>query len=131
MRTERRREPRYPFIAMAEIVDEKEHARTSSRITYLSLHGCYVEMMNPFPQGTNVMIEICTETESLETHATVAFFESQQGMGHARVFRECLEQVAGTSQGKESQLIPTALFPRVRRSPGSNSGSIIFSDETC
>jgi hypothetical protein len=92
MRTERRREPRYPFIAMAEIVDEKEHARTSSRITYLSLHGCYVEMMNPFPQGTNVMIEICTETESLETHATVAFFESQQGMG--LTFREMPEYSA-------------------------------------
>src|SRR5271170_795173 len=81
MRTERRRETRYPFIAMAEIVDEKENARTSSRISDLSLHGCSVEMTNPFPQGTNVMIEIYTETESLETHATVAFIESREGMG--------------------------------------------------
>jgi hypothetical protein len=40
MSTERRRAPRYPFIAMAEIVDEKENARTSSRINDLSLHGC-------------------------------------------------------------------------------------------
>ena len=81
MKAERRREPRYPFIAMAEIMDEKENARTSSRISDLSQHGCYVEMMNPFPQGTNVMIEIYTETESLETHATVAFIESREGMG--------------------------------------------------
>jgi hypothetical protein len=81
MRTERRREPRYPFIAMAEIVDEKENARTSSRVSDLSLHGCYVEMMNPFPEGTNVMIEIYTETESLETPATVAYFKPRQGMG--------------------------------------------------
>ncbi|HME12609.1 MAG TPA: PilZ domain-containing protein [Candidatus Acidoferrum sp.] len=81
MRAERRRETRYPFIAMAEIVDEKEHARTSSRISDLSLHGCYVEMLNPFPAGTNVMIEIYTETESVETQATVAFFEAKQGMG--------------------------------------------------
>ncbi len=81
MRAERRRAPRYPFIAMAEIVDEKENARTSSRVSDLSLHGCYVEMMNPFPQGTNVLIEIYTETESLEAHATVAYFEPKQGMG--------------------------------------------------
>jgi hypothetical protein len=81
MRAERRRAPRYPFIAMAEIVDEKENARTSSRVSDLSLHGCYVEMMNPFPQGTNVLIEIYTDTEFLEAHATVAFLEPQQGMG--------------------------------------------------
>jgi hypothetical protein len=81
MRAERRRAPRYPFIAMAEIVDEKENARTSSRVSDLSLHGCYVEMMNPFPQGTNVLIEIYTDTEFLEAHATVAFLEPKQGMG--------------------------------------------------
>jgi hypothetical protein len=62
MKTERRRSPRYPFNAMAEIVDERENARTSSRLSDLSLHGCYVELANPFPEGTNVMLEICTET---------------------------------------------------------------------
>jgi hypothetical protein len=81
MRPERRRAPRYPFVAMAEIVDENENARTSSRVSDLSPHGCYVEMMNPFPQGTDVTIEICTETESVETRATVAHFEPKRGMG--------------------------------------------------
>jgi hypothetical protein len=81
MRTERRQAPRYPFSALAEIVDEEENARTSSRVSDLSLHGCYVEMKDPFPAGTNVMIEISTDTESLETHATVAHFEPKQGMG--------------------------------------------------
>jgi hypothetical protein len=81
MRTERRHVPRYPFSALAEIVDEKENARMSSRVSDLSLHGCYVEMKNPFPQGTNVMIEISTETESLETHAIVAHIEPKRGMG--------------------------------------------------
>lgn len=104
MKAERRRETRYPFIAMAEIFDEQENARTSSRISDLSEHGCYVETMNPFQQGTNVMIEIYTETESLETHATVAFFESQQGMGltftdmpesYANVLNGWLKQAKG------------------------------------
>ena len=81
MQTERRRAPRYPFIAMAEITDELENARTSSQVSDLSKHGCFVEMVNPFPQGTNVLIEIFTETESMEAHATVARFEPRHGMG--------------------------------------------------
>ena len=104
MRTERRREPRYPFMAMAEVVDERENARTSSRISDLSKHGCYVEMMNPFPQGTTVLIEIYTEEEFLEAHGTVAFFEPKQGMGltfdemppyFAGILEKWLEQANG------------------------------------
>jgi len=77
---------------MAEIFDERENARTSSRISDLSLHGCYVETTNPFPQGTSVTIEIYTESESLETNATVAFFEAHEGMG--LMFREMPEHFA-------------------------------------
>jgi hypothetical protein len=86
VQTERRREPRYPFIAQAEIIDENEHARTSSRISDLSQHGCYVELNNPFPAGTNVTIEIYTDTDFFESNATVAFLEAKQGMGLS--FRE-------------------------------------------
>jgi PilZ domain-containing protein len=96
MRAERRRETRYPFIAMAEIVDEAENARTSTKISDLSMHGCYVEMANPFPQGTNVMIEIYTDSESVETAATVAFLEAKQGMG--LMFREMPEYYTSTLQ---------------------------------
>ncbi|HXR33077.1 MAG TPA: hypothetical protein VN830_05195 [Verrucomicrobiae bacterium] len=61
-------------------------------------------MMNPFPQGTNVLMEIHTETESLETHATVVYLEPKQGMGvtftempacFASVLNKCLEQASG------------------------------------
>ncbi|HXM94829.1 MAG TPA: PilZ domain-containing protein [Candidatus Dormibacteraeota bacterium] len=82
MQLERRRTARYPFAATAEIIDEKANARTSaSRVTDLSENGCYVEMMNPFPQGTGVLIEIHFETEFLEVHATVAYLEPKLGMG--------------------------------------------------
>src|SRR6202040_1915553 len=81
MKTEHRHTPRYPFSALAEIVDEAENARTSSRVSDLSLRGCYVEMNNPFPEGTKVTIEISTETESLETYAIVAHIEPKRGMG--------------------------------------------------
>jgi hypothetical protein len=78
---ERRREPRVPFFAAAEILDEQDDSRTPTRVRDLSPGGCYVEMANPFPAGKNVLIEIYTDSEFIETHATVAFFEPSQGMG--------------------------------------------------
>ena len=83
MRMERRKTPRHPFIARAEIIDEKENARTSSKISDLSMSGCYVEIGNPFPEGTSVVIEIYTEDEMLEAHGTVARIEPKHGMGLA------------------------------------------------
>ncbi len=38
-------------------------------------------MADPLPPGKNVLIEIYTDADFLETHATVAFSESRQGMG--------------------------------------------------
>lgn len=81
MRLERRRSSRHPFAASAEIIDEREHARSSSKVCDLSLHGCYVEMANPFPQGTNVFVEVYSGEEFLEAHATVAYCEPLTGMG--------------------------------------------------
>ena len=38
-------------------------------------------MTNPFPQGTNVLIEIHTETEFLEAHATVGLLGAETRNG--------------------------------------------------
>jgi PilZ domain-containing protein len=96
MRADRRSERRYPFNALAEIVNETEQARTSTKISDLSMHGCYVETTNPFPQGTNVTIEIFTDSESVETAATVAYLEAKRGMGLA--FREMPDCYTNTLQ---------------------------------
>src|ERR1700751_1918358 len=81
MRTERRKATRHTFIARAEIIDEKENARTSSRISDLSLSGCFVEMMKPFPEGTSAVMEFYTEDEMLEAHGIVGRIEPKQVMG--------------------------------------------------
>jgi c-di-GMP-binding flagellar brake protein YcgR len=78
---DRRREPRVPFVADAEIFDAQHDHRTRSRTRDLSSGGCYVETSDPLPPGQNVLIEIYTASEFLETHATVAFLEPTQGMG--------------------------------------------------
>ena len=55
---ERCRTPRIPFVATAEIIDEAENTRSTSQLSDLGLHGCFVQLTNPLPEGTPVTIEI-------------------------------------------------------------------------
>jgi len=79
--SERRRTPRYTFIASAELIEETSDVRIATRVSELSLHGCYLDMMNPFPQGTKVLIKIFTDAEFFESLATVMYSQHNMGMG--------------------------------------------------
>ena len=81
MPVERRRSTRIPFAANAEIIDEAENTRSTSQVSDLSLHGCFVQLPNPFPEGTPVTIEIYQDEDFVETSATVAYFMPKRGMG--------------------------------------------------
>jgi hypothetical protein len=81
MSVERRRSLRIPFAASAEIIDEAENTRSTSQVSDLSLHGCFVQLPNPFPEGTPVTIEIYKDEDFVETPATVAYFMPRRGMG--------------------------------------------------
>ncbi len=74
-------EPRYPFIADAELLEESSGARMSSRISDLSLNGCYVDTVNPLPDGALVHLKIFTETHAFEAPATVVHSQAFLGMG--------------------------------------------------
>lgn len=79
--TEKRRAPRYPFIATAELVEEVSDTRMASRVSELALHGCYLDMMNPFPKDTKVIVKIYAGNEFFEAHATVVYSQQNMGMG--------------------------------------------------
>lgn len=81
MERERRRTPRYPFFASAELIETKSEARMSTRVSELSLYGCYLDMMNPFPTGTAVLVKIYTGDERFECRAMVVYALPHQGMG--------------------------------------------------
>jgi len=49
MGQEKRGSPRYFFFASAELTEENSQIRVPSRVSELSLYGCYLDMMNPFP----------------------------------------------------------------------------------
>jgi PilZ domain len=79
---ERRRSPRYPFIAYAEVTDMKPpHVRVKARISDLGREGCYVDTISPFAVGTNVLIRIMKNDKVCSPKALVLYSTVRMGMG--------------------------------------------------
>jgi PilZ domain len=87
---ERRRTPRYPFIATAEVTDQSSHASTSARVTELSLRGCYLDMPNPLPVDAQINIKIYSEGKFFESTGTILYSQPNLGVGVS--FREIRPQ---------------------------------------
>jgi hypothetical protein len=81
MEQERRRAPRYPFIASAEVRSENTGAQLAARISDISSSGCYVDTINPLERGTSVRLKIHTETQVFEALAMVVYAHTHLGMG--------------------------------------------------
>jgi hypothetical protein len=82
MEREKRRTPRYIFFAAAELLEEKSEVRVASRVSELSLHGCYLDMMNPFPVDTPILLNIWTEeTTVFRTKAKIIYAQPNIGAG--------------------------------------------------
>lgn len=82
MERERRRTPRYIFFAAAELLEEKSDVRVASRLSELSLHGCYLDMMNPFPKDTPILLKIWTEEKTVfQTKGSIIYSQPNMGAG--------------------------------------------------
>lgn len=81
MEQERRRSPRFPFIADAEVHAENNGSQLSARISDISATGCYVDTINPLPGGTAVHVKIINEAKAFEASAIVAYSLTNLGMG--------------------------------------------------
>ncbi len=80
---ERRRVPRYPFLAAVEVTELSSGARLQGRMSDLGVQGCYVQTSNPFPVGALVRLRLVNREESLETTGQVCHSQSTLGMGLA------------------------------------------------
>lgn len=80
---EKRRTPRYPFIAVAEITDAASGAQLNSQVAELSLNGCYVDMLNTLPVTAKVTVKIFADSECFEATAIVIYAHPGLGMGLA------------------------------------------------
>lgn len=81
MEREQRRTPRYIFIASAELYEERTDVRVASRVNELSLHGCYLDMMNPFPMGTLVLLKILAGDLTFQSKAKIIYATPNVGAG--------------------------------------------------
>jgi hypothetical protein len=78
---ERRRGPRYPFIASAELIEQKADVRIASRVSELSANGCYLDMMNPFPTGSLVLVKIYAGEAFFQAKGKVVYSQMNMGAG--------------------------------------------------
>ena len=86
MYQEKRRTPRYPFIAAAEIIEATSGVQLNSQVAELSLNGCYLDMLNTLPVNSQVTLKICADSECFEATATVIY--AHQGLGMGLVFQD-------------------------------------------
>jgi hypothetical protein len=78
---ERRDAQRYAFICPVELMELSGSARISARTTDLSLQGCYIDTLNPFPVGTRVRLQLTKNDQRLEFQARVTSCHTGSGMG--------------------------------------------------
>lgn len=81
MGAERRRTPRYTFIASAELIEQASDVRIVTRVSELSLHGCYLDMMNPFPVGTLVLVKISAGDAYFQAKSKIVYAQANMGAG--------------------------------------------------
>jgi hypothetical protein len=78
---DRRGAARYAFTATAEVVDMNSRTRMNTRISDLSMEGCYVDTNAPFPVRTKVRIRVSASKKTFETLGTVVYSLPNMGMG--------------------------------------------------
>ncbi len=81
MDSERRHAPRYPFIADAEVTEISSDTKLAAKTSDLSIGGCFLDMLNPSPQGTDVRITISHEGATFTALGSVVFILPNMGMG--------------------------------------------------
>jgi PilZ domain len=78
---ERRRNPRYPFMADVEIIDLESATTITAHTSDFSRGGCYVDMLNPLPEDTLVRLRVTKSQQTFETQAKVVYSSVGMGMG--------------------------------------------------
>lgn len=81
MDSERRRAPRYPFIADAEVIETASDTKLSAKTSDLSIGGCFLDMLNPSPVGTDIRVRISHANITFTALGRVVFNLPPMGMG--------------------------------------------------
>src|SRR6266404_5611574 len=72
---------RFAFIAEAEVAEVGNGPRFVARVSELSSRGCYVDTVNPFPDGTKLRISIRYGCSTCDFTGSVIYTHPGFGMG--------------------------------------------------
>jgi len=78
---ERRSAPRHAMVLAAEVIELPRGAKLSARTSDVSLTGCYIDTLNPVPQGSEVRVRITHGTETFVSLGRVVYVSYGLGMG--------------------------------------------------
>lgn len=81
--TERRAAPRFPLVLLAEVTDRLSSSKFAARTSDVSRAGCYIDMLNPLPPGTQIHVRLQNEREEFEASGKVIYVSPGLGMGVA------------------------------------------------
>ncbi len=87
MGIERRRAPRYQFVADAEVFETASGVRSKVKTGDLSLGGCFIDMLNPLAEGIEIQITIWRAACSFTALGRVVFVFPRLGMGVVSLVR--------------------------------------------
>lgn len=107
---QRRKAPRYAFIASAELLEPKTDTRIATRVSELSINGCYLDMINPFPVDTMTLVKISAGQAVFESKSRVVYTHPNLGAGV--IFEETEAQFVKVLEGwlREAEKDPGRLI---------------------
>jgi hypothetical protein len=80
---DRRAHPRYVFFADCEVTDGSSGSRYETRVTEISLGGCFVDLAVLITQGTDLHLRISNEDRTFEADARAVYTFPSMGNGIA------------------------------------------------
>ena len=78
---DRRRAPRFPFIAEAQVIEVSSNTKLNAQTSDISMGGCFLDMLNPCPPATDIQVIISRGSLTFSALAKVVFVTQNMGMG--------------------------------------------------
>jgi PilZ domain len=82
---ERRSAPRHAMVLAAEVIELPRGTKLNARTADISKTGCYIDTLNPIPQGSEVRLRFTHGAETFVAKGRVVYVSYGLGMGIAFV----------------------------------------------
>jgi hypothetical protein len=80
---EKRAVPRFMFIATVDIIEPITEVHISGRVSEISRKGCYVDILNTLPVGTQITLRVTRDQGAFAAPGKIIYVQEGMGMGVA------------------------------------------------